>query len=197
MSTSGGSYRGRLMLSCVFRVPADGGVPVSSIGEVLLSTLPTDDPVRPYASLLAEGRFDVDLGGFLQGSIDAVLRVPGAGSGDRYVVVDYKSNRLHVSGASDPLDAYRPEQLVGAMADHDYVLQALLYNVALHRYLRWRLPDYRPAVHLGGIAYLFLRGMVGESTPAHDGQPYGVFTWNPPVETVQALDRLIATGVVA
>lgn len=176
---------------------ADGGVPVSSIGEVLLSTLPTDDPVRPYASLLAEGRFDVDLGGFLQGSIDAVLRIPGAGSGDRYVVVDYKSNRLHVSGASDPLDAYRPEQLVGAMAEHDYILQALLYNVALHRYLRWRLPDYRPAAHLGGIAYLFLRGMVGESTPAHDGQPYGVFTWNPPVETVQALDRLIATGVVA
>ena len=30
------------------------------------------------------------------------------------------------------------------MVEHDYPLQALLYSVALHRYLRWRLPGYRP-----------------------------------------------------
>ena len=30
------------------------------------------------------------------------------------------------------------------MEDHDYPLQALLYSVALHRYLRWRKSDYRP-----------------------------------------------------
>ena len=40
-------------------------------------------------------------------------------------------------------------------------LQALLYLVALHRYLRWRLRDYRPTLHLGGAVYLFLRGMTG------------------------------------
>ncbi len=33
-----------------------------------------------------------------------------------------------------------------------YPLQALLYLVALHRYLRWRLPGYDPAAHLGGVA---------------------------------------------
>jgi exodeoxyribonuclease V beta subunit len=176
---------------------ADGRISVSSLGEVLLATLSSDDPVRPYAQALIEGRFDVDLAGYLQGSIDAVLRVPGTGKDHRYVVVDYKSNRLHERGAAQPLDAYHPDLLVGAMAEHDYVLQALLYNVALHRYLRWRLPDYRPADHLGGIAYLFLRGMVGEQTPIHDGHSYGVFTWCPPVETIEALDHLMATGAVS
>ena len=176
---------------------ADGRISVSSLGEVLLATLPPDDPMRLYAEALTAGRFDVDLAGYLQGSIDAVLRVPGIGEDHRYLVVDYKSNRLHARGAVDPLDAYHPDRLVTAMVEHDYVLQALLYNVALHRYLRWRLPDYRPADHLGGIAYLFLRGMVGEQTPTHDGHSYGVFTWCPPVETIEALDRLMATGAVS
>ena len=44
-----------------------------------------------------------------------------------------------------------------------YALQALLYTVALHRYLRWRLTGYDPAEHLGGVLYLFVRGMVGET----------------------------------
>ena len=42
-----------------------------------------------------------------------------------------------------------------------YPLQALLYTVALHRYLRWRLPGYDPERHLAGVLYLFLRGMTG------------------------------------
>ena len=53
------------------------------------------------------------------------------------------------------------------MAHHHYPLQALLYSVALHRYLRWRMADYHPDRHLGPIGgYLFLRGMVGPTTPA-------------------------------
>ena len=40
-----------------------------------------------------------------------------------------------------------------------YPLQAMFYLVALHRYLRWRIPGYDPAVNLGGAFYLFLRGM--------------------------------------
>ena len=35
------------------------------------------------------------------------------------------------------------------MAAAHYPLQALLYAVALHRYLRWRLPSYDPDAHLG------------------------------------------------
>jgi exodeoxyribonuclease V beta subunit len=78
------------------------------------------------------------------------------------------------------------------MADHHYPLQALLYSVALHRYLRWRLPDYDPAVHLGGIAYLFVRGMVGAGTPVTDGQRHGVFSWEVSPRLVTELSDLLA-----
>ena len=160
----------------------------------MLATLPTDDPLYPYGQLLASGRFDIDIAGYLQGSIDAVLRVPHQ-HGHRYVVVDYKTNRLHGADDPAPIEAYHPDRLPAAMIASDYVLQSLLYNVALHRYLRWRLPGYDPQLHLGGIAYLYLRGMIGPDTPtADDGRPYGVFAWRPPVEVVVGLDRLFATG---
>ncbi|CAB4734848.1 MAG: AAA family ATPase [Actinobacteria bacterium] len=169
-------------------------VNAKQIGEVLLATLTSDDPQRAYAQVLADGRFDLPLAGFLQGSIDAVLRVPDPVAGHRYVVVDYKTNRLHAKGAAAPLAAYHPDLLPAEMAHSDYPLQSILYSVALHRYLRWRLPSYLPEQHLGGIAYLFVRGMVGADTPLHEGHPYGVFSWRPPAATVVALDRLLATG---
>ena len=40
---------------------------------------------------------------------------------------------------------YRPAALAEAMQRAHYPLQALLYLVALHRYLRGRLPDYDPS----------------------------------------------------
>ena len=62
------------------------------------------------------------------------------------------------------------------MLDAHYPLQALLYSVALHRFLRWRQPGYDPDLHLGGVLYLFLRGMCGPDTPVVDGVPCGVFS---------------------
>jgi len=181
-----------------FDLPLWSGTPrvtASHIGEVLLHTLPADDPQRAYAQLLADGRFTVELAGFLQGSIDAVLRVPDAAHGHRYVVVDYKTNRLHARDAVDPMAAYHPSLLPAEMAHSDYPLQSILYSVAVHRYLRWRMPNYSSDHHLGGIAYLFVRGMVGAATPQAEGHPYGVFSWRPPAATVVALDRLLAEGV--
>jgi exodeoxyribonuclease V beta subunit len=177
-------------------VNAVGRFPAAAIGEVLLATLAADDPQRAYARSLADGRYVIDLSGYLQGSIDAVLRLQVDGQ-QRFVVVDYKTNRLHSRGAAAPLEAYHPDRLPEAMAEHDYPLQSLLYSVALHRYLRWRLADYQPHQHLGGIAYLFLRGMVGQHAPSAGGVPYGVFAWRPPAATIVALDRLLARGVVA
>src|SRR5437588_735197 len=52
-----------------------------------------------------------------------------------------------------------------AMQRAHYPLQALLYTVALHRYLRWRLRGYDPDRNLAGVLYLFLRGMAGADTP--------------------------------
>ena len=55
------------------------------------------------------------------------------------------------------------------MATSSYPLQAMLYCVALHRFLRWRQPGYDPEQHLGGVLYLYVRGMCGPATPLVDG----------------------------
>ena len=73
-----------------------------------------------------------------------------------------------------------------------YPLQALLYGVALHRYLRWRQPAYQPDVHLGGSLYLFLRGMCGPDVVASDGSHLGVFAWRPPAAVVVKTSDLLA-----
>jgi exodeoxyribonuclease V beta subunit len=116
-----------------------------------------------------------------------VLRVDG-----RFVVVDYKTNRL--GAAETPLTTwdYRRGALVEAMLQAHYPLQALLYEVALHRYLRWRLADYDPATHLGGALYLFLRGMAGPGIRFADGSTPGVFDWRPPPALVTAASDVLA-----
>ena len=48
------------------------------------------------------------------------------------------------------------------MTRHHYVLQYLLYSVALHRHLRLRVPGYDYEQHFGGVYYLFVRGMAPE-----------------------------------
>jgi len=63
--------------------------------------------------------------------------------------------------------------------------------VVLHRFLRWRQPGYDPDVHLGGVLYLYLRGMCGPDTPLVDGEPCGVFSWRPPATLVEALSDLL------
>jgi exodeoxyribonuclease V beta subunit len=125
--------------------------------------------------------------------VDVVLRVRSE-VGTRYLVVDYKTNWLGgFPGEGPPLtsDDYRPEVLAEAMGHSDYPLQALLYAVVLHRYLRWRLSGYDPAEHLGGVLYLYLRGMCGPETPLVDDHPCGVFAWRPPVSLVEALSDLL------
>jgi exodeoxyribonuclease V beta subunit len=99
----------------------------------------------------------------------------------RFTVLDYKTNALPDYGASG---------LTAAMVEGNYVLQSTLYQIALHRYLSWRLPGYDPNRHLGGSIYLFLRGTTGPPTPVVDGVRQGVHIWRPPPEMVVALSRL-------
>jgi exodeoxyribonuclease V beta subunit len=67
----------------------------------------------------------------------------------------------------------------------------------LHRFLRWRVSDYDPELHLGGVLYLYLRGMCGPDTPRADGRPCGVFQWRPPSALVTELSDLLDGLVVA
>jgi exodeoxyribonuclease V beta subunit len=162
---------------------------VNQVGRLVLDHLDSTDPLHPWAVDLAEGVFSVELAGHLTGSIDAVLRI--AGAEPRFMVIDYKTNRLSRRGEAARADDYSRGALASAMAEHHYPLQALMYSVALHRYLRWRLADYDPVRHLAGAAYLFVRGMSGIDVPVHDGHPYGVFTWAVPPGLVSELSNLL------
>ncbi|MEV5000116.1 UvrD-helicase domain-containing protein [Nocardioides sp. LML1-1-1.1] len=170
---------------------ADDTVLLGDVATLLRRHLPEGDPVRGYAETLDNPLLGGQvLRGYLTGSVDVVLRVPGADQ-PRYVVVDYKTNWL--GPAEEPLTAasYDKAALDEAMGHSDYPLQALLYAVVLHRFLRWRQPGYDPAVHLGGVAYLYLRGMCGPDTPVVDGAPAGVFSWEPPAALVTELSDLL------
>lgn len=149
-----------------------------------------------YADRLTDRALgDQSLRGYLTGSIDAVLRIPN-GAGHRFVVVDYKTNRL--GDPERPLTAadYDRPQMAEAMLHSDYPLQALLYCAVLHRFLRWRIRDYDPDRHLGGVLYLFVRGMCGADTPVRDGHPCGVFSWRPPPSLITALSDLLDARTV-
>jgi len=178
-----------------FDLPLAGGdhplaavVTMDAVADVFAG-LPSDDPLADYHERLRDPVLATGVRGFLNGSIDLVARL-----GDRHVVIDYKTNLLAPPGETPISWHYRPDALAAAMADAHYPLQAALYAVALHRFLRWRLADHDPARHLGGVAYLFLRGMTGAETPLVDGRPCGVFAWQPPASFVTDLSDLLDRG---
>jgi exodeoxyribonuclease V beta subunit len=159
---------------------------LAAVADLLGRWLPADDPLAAYPAELAQPQLAGQaLRGFLTGSIDSVLRIRSA-DGPRFVVVDYKTNRL--GPAELTLDHYDEPAMVAEMMRTHYPLQAILYCVALHRFLAARLPDYDPARHLGGVGYLFVRGMGGPM--AVDGR--GVFSWFPPAGLVAELSDLLA-----
>ena len=189
-----------------FEIPLAGGdrptrarrEPVlRDLAAVLRAHLPSDDPLAGYADRLEIPPLGAQpLRGYLSGSIDVVLRVPApeVPGGARFVVVDYKTNRLSPPEVEPHAGHYAAPQLAEAMLHSHYPLQALLYSVVVHRYLRWRVPGYEPAAHLGGVAYLYLRGMAGAASPVSDGHPSGVFSWQPPAALVVALSDLLDGG---
>ena len=116
------------------------------------------------------------LDGLMTGEVDLV-----ALAGDRWWIVDWKSNRL-----GDDADAYAPEALAATMCGHHYGLQLHLYTYGLHRFLRSRLGDgYAYDTHVGGATYAFLRGLEG-------GGGAGLFSHRPSAALVDALDLLLA-----
>jgi exodeoxyribonuclease V beta subunit len=117
--------------------------------------------------------------GYMKGFIDLIFE-----AGGRFYLADYKSNWL-----GDTAESYREEALAAVMAQHSYYLQYLIYVVALHRYLRLRLPNYDYEAQFGGVFYLFIRGMDPSLGPG-----YGVFHARPARDLIEALDRYLGTG---
>ncbi|MBU3672465.1 MAG: exodeoxyribonuclease V subunit beta [Sinobacteraceae bacterium] len=87
--------------------------------------------------------------GFLNGVVDLIFEHEG-----RYYLADWKSNWLGNDTAH-----YAPARLQAVMLREAYVLQSLLYTLALDRHLAARLPDYRYERDFGGIFYIFVRGI--------------------------------------
>jgi exodeoxyribonuclease V beta subunit len=126
-------------------------------------------PMRDAAARL---EFD-SLKGFLKGFIDLTFEHDG-----RWYIADYKSNWLGPDASY-----YGGDRLLQALAAEHYYLQYLIYLVALRRFLRQRLTDFR-CEQLGGAYYLFLRGMPSA----------GVYFSRPADSLLDALDTLFKEG---
>ncbi|ROO32848.1 exodeoxyribonuclease V subunit beta [Salinisphaera japonica] len=135
----------------------------------LIDTLRAHD----YLGAALGGHPAQTLYGLMQGFIDLVVEHDG-----RFYILDYKTNRL----GDTPTD-YDGPALQRAITRSHYDLQYLIYTVALHRHLGHCLPEYDPATHLGGVQYLFLRAMDGQSTA-------GVYVDTPDIALINALDGL-------
>ncbi len=186
-----------------FEMPLVGGdrpwgeVRTEDVALLLARHLPGGGPLSGYARSLSDPLLAGVLRGYLTGSLDLVFRTRRTDGESRWFLADYKTNWLGGSGRPLTLGDYRPSALDAEMQRRHYPLQALLYMVALHRYLRWRQPGYDPDRHLGGILYLFLRGMAGPATPWIDGHPCGVFSWRPPPALVVGLSDLFHRGALS
>ncbi|OEE68332.1 exodeoxyribonuclease V subunit beta [Enterovibrio norvegicus FF-33] len=131
------------------------------------------DPLSAKASELG---FDT-ASGMLKGFIDLVFCWQG-----RYYVLDWKSNYL----GDTPAD-YTEAALSQAMVDHRYDFQYQIYSLALHRFLRQRIPDYDFERHFGGVYYLFVRGIEADTR-------HGIFYTKPSYSLIDGLDMLFTDG---
>ncbi len=110
--------------------------------------------------------------GFMRGFMDLVFRWGG-----RYYLLDWKSNFL---GAR--IEDYDRNSLARAMDRESYVLQYIIYTMALDQYLRLRQPGYRYERDFGGVYYIFLRGV-----DPGKGPDFGVYKDRPSHELINIL----------
>lgn len=180
------------MLADVMATPLPGGFALRDVAPARLRAelefnlaAPSLDTAGLVAAMRRHG-FDVpplarqQLQGYLRGFIDLVFE-----HGGRFHVLDWKSN--HLGSSTRDYGAARMRQ---AMDAEGYHLQYLLYTVAVHRWLRQRLPRYDYERHFGGVYYLFVRGVRPDWRDA-DGTPAGVFHTRPAQALVEELDAVI------
>lgn len=128
----------------------------------------------PVSELIGRLEFS-PVEGFMNGAIDLLMR-----AGDRFYIVDWKSNWLGASGSDYSYPAMSAEML-----RHNYYFQYHIYTLAVDLFLKSRLPNYNYEHHFGGVFYIFLRG-VDPSKPQQ-----GVFRARPSAQTVSSMHRLL------
>ncbi|MDO5686026.1 MAG: exodeoxyribonuclease V subunit beta [Neisseria sp.] len=110
--------------------------------------------------------------GFFNGFIDMTAQDDDG----KIYLIDYKSNRL----GSDS-DAYTPDALNAAMAQHQYAAQAVIYALATRRYLAAR--GITPPLFC--VRYLFLRGVQADGAR-------GIWSWDIDPAQLAMLDAALA-----
>lgn len=122
-----------------------------------------------------------DINGLLTGFIDLIFKHDG-----RYYVADYKSNYIN-----DRIGSYSDSEIKMNMVNHHYYIQYILYTLALHRYLKCHKPDYDYDTDVGGIAYLYLRGMKSADN-GNAFRGYGIYGNRISSQYIEKLDALFA-----
>ena len=116
--------------------------------------------------------------GLFTGFIDMVFEYDG-----KFYIVDWKSNTLDRREEN-----FSGDLLKRAMFEASYPMQYLCYLAALMRYLEQRLgKSFDKELYdkyIGGVYYIFLRGMMLET-------PAGIFSTQVPFETIQMLADVI------
>jgi len=185
----GDLHSGRRMHELSFDLPvAHSGRAVKA--SALATAFRRDPHLRfgsDYANQLET--LDIHSRGFLTGSIDMVFTDGNDLTTARWWVADWKSNWIgERDDGGQPLHCgprhYTETAMEEQMLLHHYPLQAHLYLVALHRFLQWRLVDYSPDRHLGGYAYIFLRGVSERGGT-------GVLVEPAPLQRLEYLDRVL------
>ncbi len=131
---------------------------------------------EPLYKLGSKLSFD-DVKGLLKGFIDLTFEHNG-----QYFVLDWKSNHL-----GDDASNYTQEAMGEAIADHRYDVQYTLYTLALHRFLKSKLPNYDYDKHVGGCFYIFLRGI-------EDSTQNGIYFKKPNRALIESLDEYFASS---
>ncbi len=117
--------------------------------------------------------------GFMKGYIDLIIH-----AGDRYYLVDWKSNFLGLRR-----EDYNQAALVQTMNEDFYILQYHLYTLAMNQYLQMRVPGYRYERDFGGVIYIFIRGVEPDQ-----GSDFGIYKDLPTPDIIRALGSTLISN---
>ena len=112
----------------------------------------------------------------MKGYIDMIFHSKGC-----YYLIDWKSNYL-----GERIENYAKKCLEKIMVDNYYILQYHLYTLALHLYLRFRMPDYNYETDFGGIFYIFIRGI-----NYNHGPKFGIYKDRPSFHLINAMEKAL------
>ena len=126
--------------------------------------------VKDFSEKLEDLRFSLRKG-YLYGEIDLLFR-----KDDKYYVLDWKTNHLGAEFAN-----YSPEKIEENMSEHLYMLQAHVYSLATHLFLKQQLGNYDYDSNFGGFIYVYTRGV--------DSDGNGVYINKPSRELIENLEK--------